>query len=108
MKTCWKNLLLETISRWDGDNLVAIVLNDGKGLKRENCIPVTLDCPEMTKMFDIDDISNESVLFTAWGEKYVYFPVLGVKGLAGVMFAPRFPPLFSLKGGAHNEDMLER
>lgn len=50
----------------------------------------TLSEDEMKMEFDIDYGREEGKPFTAWGEKYVYFPIC-YDGFEWVGFAPRNP-----------------
>ena len=50
----------------------------------------TLTDDELVKFFDDESVGREGLHFTAWGEKYVYFPVV-YEGLEWVGYAPRNP-----------------
>lgn len=55
-----------------------------------NKMITTLTDEELTKDFDCGYGGSEGVPFTAWGENYVYFPVV-YDGLEWVGSAPRNP-----------------
>jgi len=91
MKTCWKDELLEAV-RVNKDELEAIVVG------REDCGVandfrfVEIDSPEMAQVFDDGFGGAEGCPFTAWGKRYVYFPIT-YDGSEWVGFAPRNPEL---------------
>ena len=71
----WENMLREAFKE-NGDDFEKIV--------------TTLDDDDMTADFDDGFGCTEGKAFTAWGEKYVYFPVC-YDGAEWVGSAPRNP-----------------
>ena len=72
-EVCWKNLIDEAILE-NSDKFVCCTLTE----------------EESVKVFDNGFGCSEGVPFTAWGEKYVYFPIV-YDGSEWVGSAPRFP-----------------
>lgn len=58
--------------------------------KDDKLVSCTLTEDEAVEEFDDGFGGHEGKPFTAWGEKYVYFPVV-YDGAEWVGFAPRFP-----------------
>ena len=75
MTTNWREMLIEAFNE-TGDNFTEL--------------QTTLTDDELVKFFDDESVGREGLHFTAWGEKYVYFPVV-YEGLEWVGYAPRNP-----------------
>lgn len=75
MTTNWREMLIEAFNE-TGDNFTEM--------------QTTLTDDELVKFFDDESVGREGSHFTAWGEKYVYFPVV-YEGLEWVGYAPRNP-----------------
>ena len=71
MMTCWETLLEECA---EGDTIIACTLSD----------------EELRELFDASYGSIEGQRFTAWSEKYVYFPLV-YEGSEWAGRAPRNP-----------------
>jgi hypothetical protein len=76
-KQSWYEMLKEVVKE-TGDTLDCVI---------QNC---TIDFEQLTTMFDSGYGGYEGVPFTAWGEKYVYFPI-GYDGAESIGHAPRNP-----------------
>lgn len=73
MCVCWKKLIIDKIEELK-DKFVKSTLNEEEALK----------------MFDSSFGGHCGQEFTAWGEKYVYFPIV-YDGAEWVGYAPRNP-----------------
>ncbi|OGS95983.1 MAG: hypothetical protein A3H31_03280 [Gallionellales bacterium RIFCSPLOWO2_02_FULL_57_47] len=69
------------------DMLQAAMKADGENFDKRTC---TLDETSLRKEFDVGYGLPKGEFFTAWGEKWVYFP-LCYDGLEWVGHAPRNP-----------------
>ena len=69
------------------DMLKAIMEEDGEDFEKRVC---TLDEEGLRKKFDAGFGGSEGAPFTAWGEKWVYFPIV-YDGAEWVGHAPRNP-----------------
>ncbi|CAB5224175.1 hypothetical protein UFOVP387_38 [uncultured Caudovirales phage] len=69
----WKEMLIDAFKE-TGDNF--------------NNLKTTLSKEELEVKFDSGYGSSQGIYFTAWGDKYVYFPVV-YDGSEWVGFAPR-------------------
>lgn len=72
-KVCWKELLDHKVEELE-DKIIASTLTEEEALVK----------------FSNDYGGVEGIPFTAWGEKYVYFPIC-YDGAEWVGFAPRNP-----------------
>lgn len=69
------------------EKLKEIMEADGENFEERHC---TLSEQELLKSFDDGFGGSEGAAFTAWGEKWVYFPVV-YDGAEWIGHAPRNP-----------------
>lgn len=83
---------LERILTYKEDELEMLVNKANHRPMAPKAVPI--DYPVFDREFDGDYGDSEGCSFTAWGEKYVYFPAV-FEGLEWIEYVPRNPCLIA-------------